>query len=132
MAALTFLYDHSRDPMNPDQLGNQIGVALGLNVDPVVDIDPTRVFVTHPAVTEQNRAVIQALIDAYVYDPVWAGGIRGVIAQKAASALTANATFQAFSAPTNAQTLAQVQLLTRECNALIRLALDLFDTTKGT
>ncbi len=51
---------------------------------------------------------------------------------RAQAALAANATFQALAAPTAAQTLAQVQLLTKECNALIRLATRLFDSTSGT
>jgi hypothetical protein len=51
---------------------------------------------------------------------------------KAQQALTANATFQALASPTNAQVLAQVQLLTKECNGLIRLALSLLDSTSGT
>lgn len=51
---------------------------------------------------------------------------------RAAQALTANATFLALGVPTNAQVLTQVQRLTRECSALIRLAMDLLDTTDGT
>jgi hypothetical protein len=42
---------------------------------------------------------------------------------KVSSALTVNAAFLALSSPTNAQTLARVKTLTRECSALIRLLL---------
>lgn len=49
---------------------------------------------------------------------------RAAVTTKALLALQANAAFLALGAPTNAQTLAQVQRLTRECSALIRLLLD--------
>jgi hypothetical protein len=51
---------------------------------------------------------------------------------RAQLALDANATFLALASPTNAQTLAQVQTLTKECNGLIRLLLNLLDSTTGT
>jgi hypothetical protein len=51
---------------------------------------------------------------------------------KAAQALATNADFLALASPTNAQTLAQVKTLTRECNAVIRLLLGHLDTTDGT
>lgn len=51
---------------------------------------------------------------------------------KAATALTANAAFLALTSPTNAQTASQVQTLTREVNAVIRLLLNQTDSTTGT
>ncbi len=51
---------------------------------------------------------------------------------KAQTALSTNATFLALGSPTNAQTLAQVQALTRQIDAIIRLVGNQFDSTAGT
>lgn len=51
---------------------------------------------------------------------------------RASAALAVNATFLGIASPTNAQTLAQVKVLTKECSALIRLLLGLLDSTDGT
>jgi len=51
---------------------------------------------------------------------------------KAQAAIAANATFLALASPTNPQVLAQVQRLTRECSALIKLLLNDLNDTSGT
>lgn len=51
---------------------------------------------------------------------------------RAGAALAANATYLALSSPTAAQNTTQVQRVTKECSALIRLALNLLDSTDGT
>jgi hypothetical protein len=54
------------------------------------------------------------------------------LAGKAQAALAVNATFLGLASPSTAQNTAQVQALTRQVNALVRLVLDQFDTTAGT
>ena len=51
---------------------------------------------------------------------------------KALAALDANATYLALANPTNAENLAQIRRLTRECSGLIRLLLGRLDDTAGT
>ncbi len=159
MATITFAYNHARDPMNPAQLADQIATALSLSTNPTVDINPTQIIVTHPNVSSANTAAIQTVISAYVFDATWAGGVAGVLAAKAAAALTTNLaalalanptagnnTYLGFASPTTAQNTAQIKALTNQANAmyaqvtaltrqndvLIRLAANLLDSTTGT
>lgn len=77
---------------------------------------------------EQGRRVRQAVTETVTVDEENAATLR----QRATAALDANTTFLALASPTNAQNAAQVRLLTRECSALIRMALNLLDSTDGT
>ncbi len=55
-----------------------------------------------------------------------------ILRSKASTALGLNNTFLAIGSPTNTQVLAQVQLLTKECDGLIRLVINQLDSTAGT
>jgi hypothetical protein len=83
--------------------------AVASALQPIIDAEAT--LASASAAQATNRETLQA---------------------RAQTALTANATFLALASPSNAQTLAQVQTLTKEANALIRLALGLLDSTAGT
>lgn len=63
-------------------------------------------------------------------DPATANG--ETLRDRARQALATNATYLARANPTAAQTTAQVQALTKECNALIRLLIGALDDTAGT
>lgn len=133
MATLPFAYNHSRDPMNPDDLGDKIATNLSLTSLPDVQINPTQIIVSHPSITTANTAAIQSLINAYVLDPVRASlpaGNLGTLLAKAKNALAGNATFLAIASPTAAQVATQTKALTRQVDALIKIvANDLADTS---
>lgn len=127
MAAVTFTYDHSRDPMNPVDLGDKIATALTLTSPPTVDINPTQIIVTHANVAEANRAAIQTVINAYTLDNARVAlpsGILGTLLAKGDQAVTVNKNFLAIGSPTQAQTLAEVQSLARQNNAIIKALLN--------
>lgn len=57
---------------------------------------------------------------------------RQTIVANAQLALASNDTFLALATPTQTQTLTQVQRLTRQCNGIVRVLLDQFDTATDT
>ena len=57
---------------------------------------------------------------------------RAALVAKATTALDANATYLARTAPTTAQNTAQIKALTRQVNALIKLTVNDLDSTTGT
>lgn len=73
-----------------------------------------------------------ALAAGYTYPPLPLS-IRNQasLQSKANAALANNLFYLGIASPTNAQAVAQVAALTRQVNALIRLALNLFDSTAG-
>lgn len=79
-------------------------------------------------VTEQELA---AAVAAHVALPTSAD-IHAELLARAELALAGNAAFQDIVAPTQAQVLAQVRLLTKENNALIRVVAGLLDSLDGT
>lgn len=82
---------------------------------------------TQRPLTAQESAQLAAQDAASVAD-----GNRAALQQRAQAALTANATYLGLASPTAAQTTAQAQRLTKQCNALIRLLLNQLDDVSGT
>ena len=81
--------------------------------------------------TADVTALLAPLNAQQAVDQTTAANLQTILA-RAANALAANGTFLALAPPTNAQTIAQVQLLTRQVNALIRLTLNTLSDITGT
>jgi hypothetical protein len=98
----------------------------------VVEVDALTGEVIERAYTPEEAA--QAVIDAEQSTAQAAvvalrAANTDTLHAQATTALTANRDFLALAAPTNAQTLAQVKMLTRESTGTIRLLLGLLDAT---
>lgn len=89
---------------------------IDLTASTITRWDATGAIVEQRALTAAELIALQPYLDQRSADSVLAD-----LTGKMRSALDTNATFLALAAPTNAQTLAQVKALTRECSALIRL-----------
>lgn len=111
----------------PDDLANKVIVEGPVLWDPVAEPAMTWPAGTHPILESQVAA------GGYTWaPPPVADTNKRTLVDRAAAALASNAAFLAIVTPTNAQVVAQVRLLTRECTALIRLAVNQLDTTDGT
>lgn len=139
MATLTLSYDHSRDPMNPGDLADDIAAALTLGTPPAVGIDQTSITVNHPNVTETNRAAIEAVIGSYVLDPVRAAfpdGPVGTLLKKAHTAIQTNIDALGLPDPTDANNaylghaaIPAGTLTATQLSAIIRTLSDQLDAT---
>jgi hypothetical protein len=89
--------------------------------------DDAGVVVEQRAYTPEETAIAAVLTAATTADTN-----KATIEQRAQTALAANETFLALASPSNAQNAAQIKLLTRECQGLIRLAIKALDSLNGT
>ncbi len=103
--------------INLSQLATELGTAA-LHINEHGD--------SREVVSETTQAALQAAVDAHI--PADEAGNRSVLEQRAKEAMAGNATYLA-STPTAAQTTAQVKALTRQVNALIRLATNRLEST---
>lgn len=114
-------------PVNPKQVCAALGIeSCTVRLDDATGESEVEVDDAVP------EAQLATAVSSIVYEPDEQTTNRQTLEDRAATALAGNAAFLALPAPTQAQTLAQVKLLTKECSSLIRLALGLLDSTDGT
>lgn len=92
----------------------------------VTPINPVGQSTTRPYTDSENAGADQRALDAT------RSINKEALLSKAEQALSTNATFLAIASPTNAQTLAQVKALTKQINALIKLAVNDLNSQDGT
>lgn len=100
-------------------------------IDTVVLSDDPQQSTVRETLTDETGAVVCVTIRS-TPKPGTPGANELALRDKAQQALTANAAYLAVASPTAAQNTAQIQRLTRECNALIRLLIGRLDDTAGT
>lgn len=84
------------------------------------------------ALDESHRPQVEAVVAAHTGTSTASDRNAVNLRAKAADALALNADFLALNSPTSAQVRDQVRLLTRECNALIRLVVNRLESSDGT
>lgn len=92
----------------------------------------TEVIADTPEYTITRTTSSAGFADTFAWKPGTALANRDDITTKARAALAANTAYLAIASPTNAQVVAQVARLTRECSAIIKLLLDDLADTTGT
>jgi hypothetical protein len=101
---------------------------LPIRRGPFMSADPA---LANLAADEQVMPETDALASGHTY-PTALELHRQTLRDRAVLALDVNAAYLALNPPTAGQVATQVGRLTRECSGLIRLALDLLDSTDGT
>lgn len=119
------------DPLNGKQLAAEVEAAgygpVEVSFIPDAEGGP-QVCLRGASLTMSASAVVAAHVGAVPPAQLNEAALR----LKAETALALNSEFLGLAGPTQAQTLAQVKMLTKECSALIRLFIRKFDSMEGT
>jgi hypothetical protein len=92
--------------------------------------EQTESWVDIPGIEDPTAALVRTQAEAAAAQT--AATNENTITSRVDAALNANNAFLALASPTQAQTLAQVKTLTKECTGLIRLLRKKLDSAAGT